>query len=285
MTITVKLSGGLGNQLFQYACARNIAENNHTDLKLDTSFYDTNENPQLSYGMDYFNKNASIATKKELLPHSGFVSQSIFKILKPKRYIQEKHFEFDPTIENLKDGSYLDGYWQSENYFKNINQIIKKELTLVEPLVGRNLNMANRIKSCESVSIHVRRGDYVTNGKTNTLHGICSPEYYETSIKLIKQKIGDPVFFIFSDDLEWIHKYMITGYPQIIVDINKSNDAHEDLRLMSLCKHHVIANSTFSWWGAWLSDNPDKIVIAPEKWFDQYNLNTKDLIPERWVRI
>lgn len=284
MTITVKLLGGLGNQLFQYACARNLADIHKTNLKIDVSGYD-NEPNNRKYMMDYFNVSSSIALPNELIPHNDVISNLLFKFHKPSNYFVEKYFHHDPSVELLPDGSYLDGYWQSEKYFKRIEQIIRREFTVTTPPSTKNQKLIDKIRSCESVSLHIRRGDYVTNPKTNTLYGTCPPEYYEKSIQQIKEKVKRPIYFVFSDDPEWIRSNMITGYPQHIVDINGPNDAHEDLRLMSCCKHHIIANSSFSWWGAWLSNNLKKIVIAPEKWFNNYHKDEQDIIPEQWVRI
>ena len=178
MTIKVRLSGGLGNQLFEYACARNLADLHKTDLKLDVSSYD-NEPNNRKYLMDCFNINASIADKNELVPHQNNISRLVFKIHKPANYIREKYFHYDPSIASLPDGAYLDGYWQSEKYFKRIESIIRNEFALSELPNQENQNLIKRINSCNSVSIHIRRGDYVTNAKTNELYGTCPPEYYQ----------------------------------------------------------------------------------------------------------
>jgi hypothetical protein len=197
----------------------------------------------------------------------------------------EKYFHYDPSIETLPNKSYIDGYWQSEKYFKRIEPTVRKEFTLITSPSTKNQKIIDKIKSCESVSLHIRRGDYVTDPKTNTLYGTCPPEYYEKAIQLMKDKVKHPVYFVFSDDPEWIRSNMVTGYPQHVVDINGPDDAHEDLRLMSCCKHHIIANSSFSWWGAWLSNNPKKVVVAPKKWFNNYHKDEQDVVPENWVRV
>jgi hypothetical protein len=284
MTITVKLSGGLGNQLFQYACARNLADVHKTDLKLDVSSYDDEPNGR-KYMINYFNTSASISPIDDLLPHRDIISNLVFKICKPSNYFVEKHFHYDPNIKTLPNGTYLDGYWQSEKYFKRSESIIRREFVVLDPPSPKNQKIIDKIKSCESVSLHIRRGDYVTNPKTNTLYGTCPPEYYEKAMQYVKGKVKRPVYFIFSDDPKWIQSNMITGYPQTVVDINGPDSAHEDLRLMSYCKHHIIANSSFSWWGAWLSNNQKKIVVAPSKWFNNYHKDEQDIIPEQWVRI
>ena len=284
MTITVKLMGGLGNQLFQYACARNLADVHKTNLKLDVSSYDNDPNNR-KYFMDCFNISASIADKNELVPQNNILSKLMFKIHRPSNYIKEKYFNYDPSISSLQDGVYLEGYWQSEKYFKRVESIIKKEFLLSEPPNRENRKLLEKINSCNSVSIHIRRGDYVTNAKTSELFGTCPIEYYQKGVEEIKKSVHNPKYFIFSDDPTWTKMNIVTGYPQHIIDTNRVGDAQEDLRLMSFCKHHIIANSSFSWWAAWLSNNPKKIVIAPKKWFNNYHKNEQDVVPNRWVRI
>ncbi len=180
---------------------------------------------------------------------------------------------------------YLQGYWQSEKYFKDIEKIIRDDFTFSEEPDYQNKQMADTIKCCEAVSLHVRRGDYVSNPVTTEYHGICSEDYYRRAVREVERYCKNPQFFVFSDDPSWAKENLETGYPTTIIDFNGSEKDYEDLRLMSLCQHHIIANSSFSWWGAWLSWNPQKIVIAPKKWFNRPEINTQDLIPESWIRI
>jgi len=288
--IIVKLYGGLGNQLFQYAFGRNLALKNNCDLKFDTSFY-ANQNLR-KIELYPFNFDFSIASSDEIkkirLEKNFFTecfrkSKTIVSSYYKRRIIDERSFDFDPNYLKIKDPSYLNGYWQSEKYFKEIRNILIQEL-IYKPKLSETFNTwIKQIKESNSVSVHIRRGDYVNNNRTNALHGLCPIEYYEESIQIIIQKINHAKLFVFSDDMDWCQKHLA-----IYTDIHFVNDTQnhfEDMYLMSLCKHNIIANSSFSWWGAWLNSNENKIVIAPHKWFDQKKSDTKSLIPESWIQI
>lgn len=184
----------------------------------------------------------------------------------------------------LPDNVYLEGYWQSERYFEDIKEIVQKEFTLKTPLEGLNLILAEEIRTVDAVSMHVRRGDYVTDENVSTMHGVCDLEYYRKAVDKVVQTLKDPCFFVFSDDPEWVADNLKLRHPARYISHNSSL-AHEDLRLMSLCRHHIIANSSFSWWGAWLSTCHEKLVIAPNKWFNNFKVDTSDLIPKAWIRI
>jgi hypothetical protein len=293
MTI-VKLNGGLGNQMFQYALGRKLSYINHVSLKLDLSEFKTYT--LRTYRLNFFNIHAEIATEDEVVSFkpgekgvSGFLS-SIPELLKPyykRRYIKEQFLHYDPNISKCRGDSYLDGYWQSEKYFNDIAQIIREDLTLRERSDPMNERMAEKISSCDAISLHVRRGDYITNPVTNLYHGNCTLDYYQKAIDEMIKNIVDPHFFIFTDDPEWAKKNINTGFPTKVIDHNGPDKDYEDIKLMSLCKHHIIANSSFSWWGAWLCRNPDKIVIAPSKWFNKKEIEneTKDLFSESWQRM
>lgn len=145
--------------------------------------------------------------------------------------------------------------------------------------------MIDIIKSCNAVSLHIRRGDYISNATTNTIHGTCNLDYYKRAVEYIKKNSVSPIFFIFSDDIDWVKDNLHLNEKHYYIDWNNADTNYEDMRLMSLCKHNVIANSSFSWWGAWLNNNPKKIVIAPQKWFNDSKLNTFDVIPEKRIKI
>ena len=293
--IIVQLKGGLGNQMFQYATARRLAYITGAFLKLDTTWFDTvSADIKRKYELSIFNIKEEFASQREIARLKEYTLNGkpnlrtrIFKLLSNHKptHIVEKYFHFDPEVLNLKDDVYLDGYWQSEKYFHDIRALLIKEFSVKPISDDRNKNMADTIRSSESVSVHVRRGDYVSNQSTNAYHGICSIEYYYKATAIITQKVKDPHFFLFSDDPEWVRENLTFDYPATYVDINSPEKAHEDMRLLSLCKHHVIANSSFSWWGAWLSQSPDKIVVAPKKWFKDSSINTKDLLPANWITL
>jgi hypothetical protein len=284
--------GGLGNQMFQYAAGRRLAAIHNTVLKLDVSDF---KNYNLhDYGLSAFNIKESIATQEEIQffkePEASSLKKKIKKLLGcPNKlgitHIRENQYHFAPEILTMPDSVYLDGYWQSEKYFSDISDIIRNEFTVKLPQVDKNLTLAQQITSCESVSLHVRRGDYITDEKTNTIHGTCDLGYYARCIEHLDHKIHHPCFFIFSDDPEWAEKNLRITHPSTFVSHNGSKKNYEDLRLMSQCRHHIIANSSFSWWGAWLNRYPDKLVLSPSRWFKEEKFNTKDLIPSAWQKL
>ena len=289
--IIVSLKGGLGNQLFQYAAARQLAEIHGSLVKLDISVFETYEHH--SYALSPFNIPEHIATAEEiaaLTMHRRSVIERITtrllrQPLRPTRtHVRERHFQFDPRILNLPDGVYLDGYWQSEKYFTGIADIIRKELTVRTPPACRNKELAEQMASCNSVSVHIRRGTYLLP-QFSAYHPTCSSEYYRNAVEQLAASVGTPRFFIFSDEPAWAHENVRLPFPAVYVDHNDASTDYEDLRLMSTCRHHIIANSTFSWWAAWLNDKPGKIVLAPERWFNDPTINVSDLIPESWTKI
>lgn len=289
--IVVKIIGGLGNQLFQYALGRTIAYKKNTTLKLDiTSFKTYNLH---NYALSNFNIAEKIATEEEiqrLICPSGMrgLQSKLIQASKPyynRSCVKELDFNFEPNIIKVSSNVYLDGYWQSEKYFEDIEDIIRNEFVVTSPQEGLNRELGNQIESCESVSIHIRRGDYVSNSHTNKTHGTCDMDYYLHSIKYLTKTVKTPHFFVFSDDIEWARLNLMLPYPVTFIDNNGPEKNYEDLRLMTQCKHNIIANSSFSWWGAWLNKNPEKIVLAPEKWFNDSSINTDDLIPDGWIRI
>ncbi|MDW8801297.1 alpha-1,2-fucosyltransferase [Clostridium sp. A1-XYC3] len=268
--IIVPVGGGLGNQFFQYALGRRLAIVNKADVKFQIPVY--KQNYYRNYCLKYFNTIENIADEKEI------------EEMKKRCYISEKYFHFNKEILNLQGDAYLQGYWQSEKYFKDIEEVIRQELTLKNKSSLPNVEMATKIQNCNSISLHIRRGDYlwVPNSIIKELYSL---EYYHNAANIVASSIDEPQFFIFSDDMEWVKQNLKLKYKMTFVDINDNDKNYEDLNLMSLCKHHIIANSTFSWWGAWLGKNNSKIVIAPRNWFNNKDMNTSDLIPESWIRI
>jgi hypothetical protein len=291
--VIVRLSGGLGNQLFQYATGRALAYRNGVPLKLDISQFQK-YSPR-EYGLDPFNITAAIATEADVAsviasPGKGILVKATALIEECLPYyrrsvLKERHFHFDPKIWRAPKKVYLKGYWQSEKYFKDIAEILRNELTLKDASVSLNEATARLVNQSESVSLHIRRGDYVTNPGAHEVHGICSLDYYHAAIEVLTARIYQPRFFVFSDDLEWVRSNLRLKYPVTYVSQNGAQKDYEDLRLMSQCKHHIIANSSFSWWGAWLCAYARKIVIAPEQWFNNAVYQTKDLIPAAWIQV
>lgn len=274
--IITRLQGGLGNQLFEYACGRSLALRRGTELALDLSQY--TEDPQRHYELDVFAIHARIATPKEIASFVG--GNRVTKKLKrlfPAHVVREPHFAFYPPVLEAPDPSYLDGYWQSERYFRDAESTLRSELVLTRPL-GETARALQANMGDSSVSIHVRRGDYA-----GSQFALCSLEYYEAAIARLTERIPSPQFFIFSDDVAWVQEHL--ALPNSTMVSGRDLSDTEELILMSSCRHHLIANSSYSWWGAWLNPRKDKIVIAPKKWFTLEVHDTSDLLPQSWLTI
>lgn len=290
--IITRLIGGLGNQLFQYAVGRHLAEIHKTELKIDTSGFETYKLHK--YSLWPFNIQENFASSQEIESLTAqeqvggecMLARVLRKTLRPaKTHIREKKlFSFDSKILRLPDGVYLDGYWQSEKYFNNIAGIIRQETTVKFQQTGKDKGLADMIASTESVSLHIRRGDYVSNPKTRQVHGICGIDYYSRCVEHITQIVKNPHFFIFSDAPKWVRINLKLPYPNTLVDHNDADKNYEDLRLMSQCRYNIIANSSFSWWGAWLNPRKNKLVLVPKRWLAKRGVSYMDIIPARWIR-
>jgi len=295
--VIVRLIGGLGNQMFQYAAGRSLALRHGTTLKLDISGFE--QYPLRRYSLGCFNICEEFATPEEVArlkspPRSRLVRlvrRAWRKLTGPTPYYRQPVFyesmlhSFDPNIWKTPKHVYLDGYWQSEKYFKDIEQLIRDEFTIRIDQDSHSRKIAAMIAATNSVSIHVRRGDYVSNPVTNRVHGVCELEYYMKCVHYIEDKVESPDFFVFSDDPDWVVENLRLPFPMTFVTHNGGGREYEDLRLMSLCKHHIIANSSFSWWGAWLNANSGKVVLAPWQWFNDRARDTRDLLPDSWIKV
>jgi hypothetical protein len=293
--IITRLNGGLGNQLFQYAVGRHLAEINKTHLKIDTSLLSKNNDSSLfnhKYALWPFNIKEDFASEEEVnkLTRSNLFIRYIYRKLgmigglKSSTNIVEKQgFKFEPEILRLKNNVCLSGYWQTEKYFINIEKIIRQELSFNLPQKDRDREIAAHMNTCSSVSIHFRRGYLITD--KNNVHGVLDYDYYHRCIERLTHVVKNPHFFIFSDDHEWVKKNVRLTYPTTIIAHNGLDKHYEDLRLMSQCKHHIIANSSFSWWSAWLNPRKDKIIYAPTQWLTDKNCEINDLYPVSWYKI
>jgi hypothetical protein len=283
MIITI-LEGGLGNQLFQYAIGRHLSIKNNDRLVIDASVYLFDK--LRHYDLGRYNIKAevgNIATCFSARLAKNIIPKIEKKITLPIKYVKERNNYFNNEILSEQRNIILDGYWQSEEYFKDIRDIILDDLTLLSSPDKENKKMLKHINNSNSVCLHVRRDDYVSNPVLQKFHGNVTPEYYKEAINSICDRIIDPDFFIFSDEPEWCRRYIITNRPHTYVDINGPDKAPEDLRLMSACKHFIIANSSFSWWAAWLSENKKKIIIAPKRWYR--TRDEGDIVPKQWLRM
>jgi hypothetical protein len=295
--IITQLNGGLGNQMFQYVLGRVLALKHNTDLHFDLSLFIKHQShltTKRQYELNPFNLPVKIATPDLV---EKFRQSHTFKALinrylslnlnlSSDKYINESGQKFQPEILKLPDNIYLSGYWQTEKYFIDYrDQIIKDFSKRKSPVSLKNKQIKSGIENCHSVSVHIRRGDYITNKSAKAYHGTCSISYYQKAMKLIEKTVKNPKYYIFSDDPEWTKNNIKPEHQAIYISHNKGIDCHEDMRLMSRCKHNIIANSSFSWWGAWLNQNVKKIVIAPQQWFLNKSVNQKDIIPKKWIKI
>lgn len=291
---TVQIKWWLGNQMFQYALGKSIAKKHHIPFCLDTSIFEKYKLHK--YCLEVFNIDKNYAWKKGI-PFYQYVSSKnkyinfcllkfsqIAKKINP-HHICETHFNYNPSILPEKSW-YIEGYFQSEQYFLEYENDIRKNFEFIIPPSEKNKETIQHINSIDSVSIHIRRWDYVSNKNTNQFHGTCGLDYYKKAIKYIQKEVQSPTFFIFSDDIDWVKdNLIIEEHNSEYIDWNDAETNYEDMRLMSHCKHNIIANSSFSWWGAWLNKNPNKIVIAPKKWFQSDTINYSDVVPESWTKI
>jgi len=293
--IVVKLMGGMGNQLFQYAAGRALALKYQTELKIDVSFLNAdpkNEYTKREFELNKFNTTFLIASPKDIATFykkslfdkfiSAFFPNSIFK----KNIFNQNDFGFmEDFFTSSSKRTYLNGYWQSEKYFNSIREILLKDLVIKKEMTEACNLMKTQIQNSNSVSLHIRRGDYVSNKNANEFHGILPLDYYHRAIAYLNEKKSNLKVYVFSDDIDWVKINLKLENTCVYIDFNTGDDSVFDMYLMSICKHNIIANSSFSWWGAWLNQNPEKIVIAPQLWFADKSLNTNDLIPSTWQKM
>lgn len=293
--IITRLAGGLGNQMFQYAVGRALALRTGATLKLDLSHYDAHRDRR--YALGCFRIEATRAGEDDLAVFGlsakrwpgrlDRIERRLRARLASRRFQihRERSFRFDPTIIQLQGFVYLEGYWQTERYFLDQAEMLRREFEPVEPMDPDNARFAADIDAANAVSLHVRRGDYTAVATTNRYHGTCSLDYYRAAVAHIRAETAAPHFFIFSDEPEWVRAHLQLGVPATVVDINSADHGYRDIQLMARCRHHVTANSSFSWWGAWLSRAPGKIVVSPKRWFNVESIDTRDLVPDAWIRL
>lgn len=297
--VTVKLIGGAGNQMFQYAFAKALAKAKNTDFRLDLTYL-LDRTPRRDFTFrDYelnvfrieprftfFSEIARSLPIPILYPLLSWFVTLVKRVLGIQKKVSEGKPGFRPEIFSVKGDIYLDGYWQSEKYFKSIAGEIREDFSFRTPLRGDIKNMADKIRSVNAVCIHVRRGDYITSPSASRVIGFVGKEYYQKAAQLIAERVRNPHFFIFSNDIGWCKKNIHTTFPAEFIGADYGDGKwHEHMRLMSLCKYFIIANSAFSWWAAWLGSYSGKIVIAPKKWFNDPSLDSKDVIPEGWIQL
>lgn len=277
--IIIKLQGGLGNQLFQYALGRTLEKVYKKDVKYDLSFYTNNKKfTPRSYLLDKFNIEVKIASDVEIKNARPLFAYTIKKILN-KLFYKKYHIAYEAgfleSIES-KDPVYLEGYWHNYRYVEPCLNDLKNELVLIDDKVSG-------ILKGESVAVHIRRGDYLNkSGDLNTL----DTSYYKEAVGVILGKIENPHYYIFTDDTAWVKKNMSFFEKGEITYVSEFGlKDYEEFALMAQCKNVIIANSSFSWWGAVLNQNKEGIIICPKDWKNIYLKNDENLCPKEWIRI
>jgi hypothetical protein len=283
--ISVQLKHGFGNQLFQYAAARRLSLTLGVPLTLDLSFYRTHR--LRSYALNRRCIEARVATTWEMVCWRG--PPVLIPITHPlglvPRLVRERAFTFDPSILTLPDGRCLDGHWQSYRYFEDIAPSIRREFAVHDALTDRDRQLLARMARGDSICLHVRRGDLVSNAVVRKFHGCCSEDYYRRAIERLAAQLLSPELFVFSDDMPWVRQHLAFNMPTTHVDHYAADSAPEELRLMAGCRHFVIANSTLRWWAAWLASDRGGVVYAPRQWFANPAMSAADLIPPSWHRL
>ncbi len=295
--IVVSLQGGLGNQLFQYATGRALSVAWGRELVLDLKWFDDVREKRgvtaREYSLAPFVLPASIQRVGRPGAGGGRIARLLAHFQGPFipgfqrqfRLVREPSFQYSPDVFGTPGAVWLDGYWQSWRYFTAIEQQLRAELSTPRSMNHASLAMLDRIRCCSmAVCLHVRRGDYISNPSAANFHGTCDLDYYLGALPNMS-RIGNPTCFIFSDDVDWVRDNLRLPCETVVVDINGPADAHQDLWLMANCRHFIIANSSLSWWGAWLGGSSDKQVFAPRNWFREDRRDTSDLIPPNWRRI
>lgn len=292
----INIIGGLGNQMFCYAFAQAIKHHYQTDIALHVGgFEDVKDNRGFEL-TNIFKIDDPIIENYREIAHLTNYSQSFSSKLKRKLFglkethITEKMHRFDPYMLHLpiKKAIFIEGLWQDEYYFRDIEDCIRQKFQFIPPLDSENKMIVEKMHTSNAVSMHIRRGDYVSNPQyANILGNICGPEYYSKALTELDKTEEDLELFVFSDDIQWVKEHLtcLKDRKVTYIDHNKGLDSYKDMQLMSLCKHNIIANSTFSWWGAWLNGNIDKKVIAPQVWFNDPHLANNHIVPDEWIKI
>jgi hypothetical protein len=281
MSIIVKYNGGLGNQIFQWAAGTTLAKMLDTDLRFDMSFF--KKRYARPYQMDIFEN-------IELQPSNDIRTGLYWSLRKVKNFksflglniYHEKMSCFDEDFKKIQDNIFVEGFFQSERYFDP--QLVLDLLKFKNPPQGLNHELSQAMQAENSVSLHVRRGDYVKKAHNKKVFNELTSEHFKKACEIIFEKVPNPRFYVFSDDPTWT-KENIPMENAVYISHNEGAHSWEDLRLMSLCKHNIIANSSFSWWGAYLNKNPEKVVIAPKVWFLDPAFTNENICPPAWLRL
>ncbi len=278
--IYTRLHGFLGNQMFQYAAAAGLAARLGVDVALDARRARAKGQGDLRDVFDLPVVEPAHLPPDQDRQRLGYLLWRL--VGNQPKLRRENNLGYDPAIRTWGDETYLHGYWQSDLYFDHIEDHLREVFVMTPPMSPENAEMAVRIAAVPSLALHVRRGDYVALGAT----AVCDQAYYDAALAAVTKGLSEtPTVFVFSDDPGWARDNLSVPFEKVVVDLNGRETAHEDMRLMSLCQHNVIANSTFSWWSAWLNRNPSKRVAAPAKWFANAHQKNPDILPKDWIAI
>ena len=294
MAIYSYLQGGLGNQMFQYAIARALSEHYQSTFLLDRSWFDIpqSETTPRPYQLDLLQIQNVANSKLPFPKRPNKLIRTLQGItpLGPIVYYQQNAFEFDPSLFRLNRMAerdlFLFGYWQAYPYLEKIRPILQTEFRTKTPAPDHYKTYLELIRKSESVMLHIRRGDYVNSPSAAKFHGVLPLSYYQQAIETLLLNKPDAHFFIFSDDLPWAKEAMPQNLNITFVENAMGADAAaQELQLMTQCKNHIIANSSLSWWGAWLKPDCNGLVFTPNRWISDSSLDLSDLLPTRWNRI
>jgi hypothetical protein len=293
--IIVRLKGGLGNQMFQYALGRTLQHRRGDELRLDMTYLLGSPifkwDVPRSYDLDVFQIQPAFSYVPRLLHRASWNPSwnpgNAEAVPKRQTFVEEKEFGFHPEILDLTAPSlYLDGYWQSQSYFAEIQGEIRAAFQFRKPLSPAGCQLAQMLASVNSVCVNVRRGDYITSESTRNTLGFVGEDYYRRGIDWIKANVQDPWLFVNSDDMPWCREHLKFDLPTTYLDEARAGwKFGEQLQLMTMCKHFLIPNSTFAWWAAWLGTRDGKLVVCPRRWFRNESITSKDLIPPSWVTL
>lgn len=297
--VKVLLRGGLGNQMFQLAMGLNLARKNGSRLTLDSTYLN-DRLPRRNFTHRTFELNVfrlpyeitSLSRVSRAIPIPGvwlgvdFLHLKVSELLRGQKIVRETSCRFDPCALEARGNIFLYGFWQSEKYFADVAEEVRRAFQFKQPLEAGSARLAEKIATANSVSVHVRRGDYAAFETMRRIVGDTNLGYYQRGLAHIAERIENLHFFVFSDDIKWCQQNLELRFPSTyVLPSDTGGKASIDLELMSLCRHNIIANSTFSWWGAWLNSNLRKIVVAPARWYVKEGLSDEDIVPPSWTKL
>ena len=289
----VRLQGGLGNQMFQYAFGCGLREVTGRPVEFDTSFFRKapGEHVPRALALSTFGIQPMEASTERIdalfdtnSSWRSRLSRMVPSLLPTRTFREQQPYTFDPKVFDQTRAMLFDGYWQSARYFEGVQEEVRNAYHFVAPLAPEHASRADHMRSSISVSLHVRRGDYTTHSGAQHYFITCPMEYYVRAMDHILGRFPTAEFHVFSDEPKWARQHLRSRAPIHFTESGPEEDGPRDMHLMSLCQHHILANSSFSWWAAWLNPSLSKIVVAPTRWLRDPSIPTPDLLPPDWVR-